>query len=664
MERHRNALRRLRGALAIVLLAPLAACGGHSGSSGLLPAAPGSLRSGASVASGAVPAHVQTATYLWSSTESATDPATYAPYLSYAYPLYNKMAKTQAAGIKVILYSNPIMPQQGDAEYTSLQTTYAAVEAKDCSGNVITDYAGKGLLADPRTSQASAYVTAQINSIIQNKVLPSNPGSTHPWDYVFVDNDGGLYGTSATPCGYDVAKWGAAMDTAVSAAGQPVIVNSLSTSASLAPVFANYVNGPNVAGGEFEECFGNNTWAAEEQSQISVVANLKNAGKAGGPGWWCYLDNINTDGASAIPQRLFTYASFLLTYDPDYSVFQESFTTPSTFQVFPETGFVPLQPASTPTQISDLQTQGGAYVQNYGACYYRGTALGPCEVAVNPGTSTVPLPNSFLHSMVLSGDGVLDGGTTTFDGGPVSSLAPNSAAILVAPAPTPTPSPTPTPTPVPTPTPTPVPTATPTPVPTATAAPATTLSGTVNYATYFASTGEFQMHNASGYTWICTNSATKWSGPSLAVGDSVVVSSSSRTSSCVVADSVAVSAPVTTTSVSTPAPTPTPTPVPTPTPTPVPTPTPTPVPTPTPTPVPTVAPTAAPATTTVVRTGSVTYSSHYSTTGGFQIRTSSGLLWVYGPKPYTAPIAVGKTVTATGTINTSGNLIATSLSVQ
>jgi hypothetical protein len=390
------------------------------------------------------------------------------------------------------------------------------------------------------------------------------------------------------------------MDAAVSAAGQPVIVNSLSTSLANVQTYANYVNGTNVIGGEWEECFMNNTWAGEEQSQIDVIANLKRAGKAPGAGFWCYLDNTNADGATAIPQRLFSYASFLLTYDPNYSVFQESFTTPSTFQVFPETGFVPLQPASAPSSYTSLQIAGGAYVQTYGACYYRGAALGPCEVAVNPGSSTVPLPNSYTHSMVISGDGVLDGGSVTFTGAPVTQLAPKSGAILVAPA---TPQPAPTPAATTTPASTPAPTAAPA---------AAALSGTVSYATYFASSGQFQVKTASGYTWVCTNSGTTWSGASLAVGDAVAVSAGASTSSCAVAASILLAAPG-----------------------------------------------------SPMISGTVTYSKYYSTSGGFQITTPSGTqLWVYDSAPYNRPIAAGATVTAIGSYNSAGNLLASGLIVQ
>jgi hypothetical protein len=184
----------------------------------------------------------------------------------------------------------------------------------------------------------------------------------------------------------------------------------------------------------FEECFNSPLWTAEEQSQIQTLALLKRLHKPPGPGWWCYLNNTRALGADSIPKRLFGYASFLLTYDPKYSLFQESFTTqPSTFKVFPETGFVPLGPAVTPNDIRQLQTGSGAYVQMYRWCYMRGRLIGACEIAVNPGDGTVSVPNPehFAHSMTLSGGGVLDGGSVAFNGPAVSSLDPQSAAILV-----------------------------------------------------------------------------------------------------------------------------------------------------------------------------------------------------------------------------------------
>lgn len=64
-------------------------------------------------------------------------------------------------------------------------------------------------------------------------------------------------------------------------------------------------------------------------------------------------------------------------------------------------------------------------------------------------------------------------------------------------------------------------------------------------------------------------------------------------------------------------------------------------------------------------TGTVTYCAYYGSSGGFEIKTPSGQLqWVYGPQPYTAPVASGKTVSATGWYNSRGAFIANSLQVQ
>jgi hypothetical protein len=341
------------------------------------------------------------------------------------------MAATYRAGIKTIVYINPVMPQTSQYEYTDLSGTYSRVRATDCSGNIVTTYAGRGLLADPRVGAASAYYANVVNWYIQNKLAPYS--AIHDWDAMFVDNNGALYGASATPCNYNPATWGQAFDTAISGVNEQFVTNSLAASDGATQTYVERLDAPNVIGGMFEQCFNDGMWTAEENSQLETIALLKSLGKAAGPGWWCYLDNTNAAGATVIPQRMFAYASFLLTYDPKYSIFQESFTTsPSTFQVFPETGLVPLQPASVPVSVNALESSTGVYLQTYGACYYRGAAVGNCEIVVNPDTSrTYAIPaNAFGHAAVLSGGGVLDGGAMTFNGAKPALLGPLRAAIL------------------------------------------------------------------------------------------------------------------------------------------------------------------------------------------------------------------------------------------
>jgi hypothetical protein len=470
----------------------LTACGGGGGASNgsvvpVTPDAPLAADSAPTAAptltmsttSGSIPKHVQTAEYLTTSTEIATSPSTYAPYLTWAYlGKASQAAAVRAAGIKVVLYSNPLMPHGSSYEKSEISSTYANVRARDCNGNLITSYSGTGYLADVRNSSADSYLK-NVEDHYVNLYKTANPSDSHPYDAIFIDNANSTYGTSALPCNFSASTWTTDMDSDIQADGYPTIVNGLETNETGVASKVAGLKASNIIGGEYEECYNNKHWLAEEMSALQTIALLKSEGKAPGPGFWCYLDLTSASASTVIPWRLYAYASFLLTYDPNYSVWQTSFSTPSTFKVMPETGFVPLNPLSQPTQISDLKIASGAYVRRYGACYYRGSLVGSCEIAVNPGTSTVSLPNSYAHSAVISGSGVLDGGTVSFNGPAVTSLAPGTAAILIG-------------------------SSTSTPAPTATATPATTgqttVSGKIKYIS--SSKTKYELLQSNGtYVW-------------------------------------------------------------------------------------------------------------------------------------------------------------------
>jgi len=396
----------------------------------LSPSAPSSTPSPAPPAG--APAHVQTAEYLESPTEMSTNPSVYAPYLTWAYVLNSRAGMTRATGIKTVLYTNPIMPNRGSYEYNTLSGSYPSARATTCGGSIVTTWAGAGLLSDPTKASTAAYFQNVVNNAIAT-VEAANPGYAHPWDLVYVDDDGPLYGASATPCGYLPSTWSVAQNAAFASTGQKFILNSLSVALNNVPTYVQRLSGSAIEGGEFEECFMTSLWASEEDAQLQTVALLKSEGKAPGAGFWCYADNTSALASSSIAERMYIYASFLLTYDPNYSVFEESFTTPSTFKVMPESGFVPMNPASVPVDVSSLQVGGGAYLQRYNNCYYRGASLGQCEIVVNPSTTNwvnVPNPAGLHHSMVLSGNGVLDGGSVTFTGAVPATMGPKSGVIL------------------------------------------------------------------------------------------------------------------------------------------------------------------------------------------------------------------------------------------
>lgn len=380
-----------------------------------------------------VPAHVQTAEYLWSTTEESTSPSVYAPYLTYAYTKTSLLGLTHASGIKTVLYTNPMMPHNsGSYDMNEITGTYTSMQAKDCSGNPVRTYSGTGYLADMTNFGAGSYVSAVVNDYANN-AMSANPGYSNPFDLIFIDNANSFYGVNAMPCNYSASTWTADMDTAIQAEPYQTLINTLSVSTSAIPGKVAGLQASNIAGGEYEACFNDRQWTAEEEAQIQTIAALKSQGKSPGAGFWCYLDGTSSDGSTSTGLRMFAYASFLLTYDPNYSVFQESFaSSPSTFKVMPETQFVPMQPQKTASAIGDLQTASGAYIQQYAYCYYKRNLVGSCEIAVNPGTSTVSIPNlgNYAHSAVLTGSGVLDGGQVTFDGAAPGSLAPGTAAIL------------------------------------------------------------------------------------------------------------------------------------------------------------------------------------------------------------------------------------------
>jgi hypothetical protein len=99
--------------------------------------------------------------------------------------------------------------------------------------------------------------------------------------------------------------------------------------------------------------------------------------------------------------------------------------------VFPEWQLVPLQPKTTASDVSGYQLASGVYMRQWAHCFNQGVSVGPCAVAVNPSpTATVPTPPGYTRHVVLSGDGVLDGGSLSISTGVPPTLSPATAQIL------------------------------------------------------------------------------------------------------------------------------------------------------------------------------------------------------------------------------------------
>jgi hypothetical protein len=191
----------------------------------------------------------------------------------------------------------------------------------------------------------------------------------------------------------------------------------------------------NVIGGMCEICYnGHNSrtgldyvhtgtrWINIENAEIQTIAKHKI--------FWAYPRAIGV-AQYASTVRKYAYASFLLSYNPTYAMIQEALKTNNGFEVFPETGLVPMNPLTTASSVTGYLRSGGAYMREFGACYYRGVNKGKCAVVVNPTSGTVTVPTTaYGHSLGVVGSDVLEGGYVTFTGSRPSSLPSGTAAIL------------------------------------------------------------------------------------------------------------------------------------------------------------------------------------------------------------------------------------------
>jgi hypothetical protein len=250
-----------------------------------------------------------------------------------------------------------------------------------------------------------------------------------------VDDTGSVWGLSGTPCNYTDSAWQSGANTVEASLGKPAFVNALNGSSKVFQV--GYTTPSNVIGGMCESCYAywdtvngvredfpryGSTWTDTENAEALMVSRHKI--------FWEYARAVGS-AASEIGLRNYSYASYLLTYDPNYTMLQEAWQTPSGLEIFPETGLVPMNPVTTYTNVAYYQRSGGAYMREFGACYYRGVNKGRCAVVVNNTKSTETMPTTaYSHAMVLSGYGVLDGGSVSFAGSRPSSLAPTTGYVL------------------------------------------------------------------------------------------------------------------------------------------------------------------------------------------------------------------------------------------
>ena len=380
-----------------------------------------------------VPTHVMTAAivYGYGGTPTTIPLSSVKPYITWVQADQQHAATLRSNGIKVDIYTNfwrnyttnnPIIG------YSDLKPggAHAGAEARTCSGSVIKDPTyGGGYEADARKSAAlgHALVTAGYR-------ITEYHGN---YDAIFADDTNAMGGIPM-PCNYSLGTYIAAVNRVHATMATKMLLNSFGAVAN-PTTQVGLMSPSNVLGGMCEICLaGHNKrtnldfihtgvrWTNIVDAEIQTTAKHKI--------FWAYPRATGVASYS-IPIRKYIYASFILGYDPHYTMLQEAFQTNSGFEVFPETGLVPMSPLTTASSVGGYRRSTGVYMREFGACYYRGVSKGRCAAVVNPGTSSVSVPSSaYSHSLMLSGNGVLDRGAAGFTGGRVSSLAAGTGAIL------------------------------------------------------------------------------------------------------------------------------------------------------------------------------------------------------------------------------------------
>jgi hypothetical protein len=419
-------LTRLR--LAGVFIIGVAACSNGGGSSPSQALAPARLTAAASSSSGMT--HVLTADYLGGTHGThSIEWSQAAPYLTWAETDISDATAIHDAGIKTLYYLDPNRTEPGNPFYTKHNATFA----QTCGG-VRVDDEHDGVTADVMNPADSTM------RLLFAKYIAWLKGQA-TFDAIFEDEAGALSAYEpydpfqpSLPCDYSNSPWIKAETRMNQAPSLPILFNGLSgLNGDRVSLSIALLDGSNTIGGNYEECYDAEDqlkedgwlWQDVENTELQVAAKNKI--------FECMLRSSKA-AADEIDARIYAYASFMLSYNPSTSVYWTFFkTTPSGLHVMPESELVPLSPTvPAPATIAGLEQSGGTYARQYQECYVAGVAVGACAAVVNPDTgASHPFPFSqYGHTLVLSGAGVLDGGTISTDGpAPPSSVGPVEAVI-------------------------------------------------------------------------------------------------------------------------------------------------------------------------------------------------------------------------------------------
>ena len=367
------------------------------------------------------------------------------------------VSAVKSAGILVKTYGDP------DTSGSNHGVTFpVGDELKDCSGNVLTVYGGRPLL----NQSSSTYQTDWANAY--------NPYfATNGYQFAFYDNGNAwLSRDGGTPCPSDTQLQNGVI-TIIQNSTVPVQYNTgslIGTRKAPAEAIskAEFDNASNLqyvvsencysgeAAGEARRIVGTEWQESEDTELYTPISNRS---------FQCNSENTTNDG-STLGDRTYAYASFLISFNPQYSAWGSYWclnssdhssggpyndcnytSTGDSIQIMPEVGFVPLYPlVAAPTSnitTSSVNTfeegSTGVYYREYAACYYRGNLIGHCAAVVNISSSTQNLPTfsqSYNHTMTIAGYGEFapspDTGNVSFTGSYAGgTIAATTGKILI-----------------------------------------------------------------------------------------------------------------------------------------------------------------------------------------------------------------------------------------
>lgn len=357
-------------------------------------------------------------------------------------------------GVKVYQYMDWSLVNDGNYsgfDWNLATGTDSASQAIACSGGFVYKVTGtpgqQFVLTDPNQSATLSLADSML----------ANEGSASYTAFFSDDTFPAWLFSGKYPCGQNATTIGAAWAKTLSqivfnGSNPSIIFNGLTvdTGTSAWNTKIQIENEPNVLGGMGESWYtgkdGSNNdifitndslgcdpntdnscqWSQNEDIEIESINNQKLT--------WVY----NRYASNNLTARLYSYASFMLTYDLRYGIYMSKYAaTDTTLKVAPETGIVALNPLVTePTNAQGIEQlrKGNLYFREYQNCYYRGSSIGTCAFGVNPTSvseSISGLTNSYFHQATLGTEMVLESGTVTFTASAPTSIPADSAVILV-----------------------------------------------------------------------------------------------------------------------------------------------------------------------------------------------------------------------------------------